>query len=482
MNFIGELPRGIKLLESGPVYFVGIKGVGMTALAVLLSQAGVSVSGADTEESFVTDAQLHEAGIEVQSFANAQLSDAKIVVYSGAHKGFSQPLVVEARSRGLVCLTHAQAVGLLSAEKETIGVCGVGGKSTTSALLAHILQVAGRHPSYAVGVGTVPNLGNSGHWQNDTTEFVVEADEYVADPLHDITPRFLYLRPTHAIATSLRFDHPDVYRSFQDTKNAFRSFFSLMPESGFLVLNGEDQELVDCSAGIDAQVIRVGAGQENDVRLTFIAPRNGRGSVRLEAPGLACDGWELTMSIPGEHNLRDAAFAAVLCSMLGVQKDAVLDAVSRFLSTPRRFEYRGVNEQGARFYDDYAHHPHELQAVSEALSQWFDISSLVLAFQPHTFSRTKALLSEFAHVLATFPGEVIILPIFASARESDDPMVSSELLVEGILARGGQARLAKTPAELVEYFRALPKNTVAMTAGAGDIYKVYDDLNLSLTK
>jgi UDP-N-acetylmuramate--alanine ligase len=482
MNFTGELPRDVLLLSDGSVYFVGIKGVGMTALAVLLAQAGVKVSGADTTESFVTDAQLAAVGIEVQPFENAALGDAKIVVYSGAHKGFSQPLVVEARSRGLVCLTHAQAIGLLSQEKETIGVCGVGGKSTVSALLSHILSEAGRSPSYAVGVGTIPNLGSSGRWQSETSEFVVEADEYVADPLHDITPRFLYLRPTHAIATSLRFDHPDVYQSLQDTKQAFRSFFSLLPEVGFLVLNGDDSGLLESAVELPAQVITVGENEGNDVRITFLPPRSGKGGVQLLAPGLECNGWELNMSIPGEHNLRNAAFAAVLCSVLGVEEEVVVRAVSTFLSTPRRFEYRGKNSQGAQFYDDYAHHPHELKAVSEALTSWFAPSNLVLAFQPHTYSRTKALQSEFVDVLAEFPGEVILLPIFASARESDDPSVNSQQLVEEILAKGGKARLAKTPAELVEYFQALPNNTVAMTAGAGDIYKVYDTLDLSLTE
>lgn len=482
MKFVGELPSGVKLLESGPVYFVGIKGVGMTALAVLLSQAGVKVSGADTSESFVTDAQLLAAGIDVQTFETAQLGDAKIVVYSGAHKGFSQPLVVEARARGLVCLTHAQAIGLLSQEKETIGVCGVGGKSTTSALLAHILQTAGEKPSYAVGVGTVPNLGGSGHWQPDTTPFVVEADEYVADPLHEVTPRFLYLRPTHAIATSLRFDHPDVYSSLEDTKRAFSSFFSLIPQNGFLVMNGDDEDLVDCAADTDGQVITVGEDSENDVVLHFISPEQGVGKVVLSAPGFDCDGWELEMSIPGEHNLRNGAFAAVLASVMGVEKTAVLHATATFLSTPRRFEYLGKNAQGAKFYDDYAHHPHELQAVSKALQQWFGHQHKVLAFQPHTYSRTKALLDSFAQALATFPGEVIILPIFASARESDDPTVSSEQLVKRVNTLGGKARYIETPEELVQYFYDLPGNTIALTAGAGDIYKVYDTLDLSITE
>lgn len=482
MNFLGELPSGVKLLESGRVYFVGIKGVGMTALAVLLAQAGVPVAGADTTESFVTDAQLIAAGIEVQSFEIAQLGDAKIVVYSGAHKGFSQPLVVEARARGLVCLTHAQAVGLLSQEKETIGVCGVGGKSTTSALMAHILQTAGQKPSYAVGVGTVPNLGGSGHWQPDTRSFVVEADEYVADPLHDVTPRFLYLRPTHAIATSLRFDHPDVYTSLEDTKKAFSSFFSLLPESGFLVINGDDEGLLDCCADANAQVVTVGEGSDNDVILSFMAPENGLGKVQLSAPGFPCDGWELEMSIPGQHNLRNGAFAAVLSSLLGVEKSAVLSANASFLSTPRRFEYRGENAHGAKFYDDYAHHPHELVAVSEALDQWFGQLQKVLVFQPHTYSRTKALLESFADAMAAFSGEVILMPIFASARESDDPTVSSEQLVREIIARGGKARFIQTPEELVEYFRDLPGKTIALTAGAGDIYKVYDKLDLSITE
>lgn len=478
MNFIGELPAGIQLLQLDSVYFVGIRGVGMAALAVLLKEAGVKVAGADLDESFVTDQVLAQANIFVQSFDQADLGDAQAVVYSGAHKGESHPLVQLAQQRGLTCLTHAQALGLLTQERETIAVCGVGGKSTTSAFLATLFDRAGSHPSYAVGVGTIPNLGRSGHWSTVGNLFIVEADEYVADPQHDITPRFLYLRPSHVIATSLRFDHPDVYKSLADTQEAFRSFFALIPEDGWLVVDGDDVQLAECLPQKE-KILRVGEGEQNNVRLRFLPVVNGEGSVQLIAPGLPCDGWVLQLQLPGRHNLRNAAFGAALASVLGIHKEDAASAAHAFLSTPRRFEFKGKNRQGARFFDDYAHHPHELQAVSAALMEWYEGQTLVMAFQPHTFSRTKALFEEFVTGLAQFPGEVILLPIFASAREAFDPLIRSENIQEALLLQGKQSRVLANQEELAQYFAQLPENTIAITTGAGDIYKVYDELVLT---
>ncbi len=477
MKFSGELPQDVDLLSGGAVYFVGIKGVGMAALALLLSRAGIPVHGADTQESFVTDAQLSQAGILVEPFDKAHLGDSQVVVYSGAHRGEAHPLVQQAKVNNIPCLTHAQAIGLLTQQKETIGVCGVGGKSTTSALVATILDAAGKQPSYAVGVGSIPNLGQSGNWNSGSSLFVLEADEYVADPLHDITPRFLYLRPKHIIATSVRFDHPDVYGTFEDTKQAFRSFFSLVPPEGYLVLNGDDQELVACAQDTGAHIITVGEDPQNDITLQFFPPIDGSAAVVLRTKKLPWEDWTLELEIPGQHNLRNAAYAAVLCRLLGTDPQAIQKAVMGFLSTPRRFEFRGENVQGARFFDDYAHHPHELQAVSNAMSEWFPQQDKVLVFQPHTYSRTRELLGEFAEVLSKFPGKVILLPIFASAREQDDASISSAVLASLVEELGHPVLLVKNLHDLSEYLQTIGPNTVALTAGAGDVYKVYDHLS-----
>lgn len=479
MNLSPVLPE-LDLLSARLVYFVGIKGVGMTALAVLLKDAGVDVQGADVEESFITDPLLSKRGIVVEEFSAAQLpEETTAVVYSGAHQGNKQPLVVQAQERGLPCLNLAEAVGLVSQQKETIGICGVGGKSTTSAFLSWILESAGWLPSYAVGVGTIPNLGTSARWQAGH-HFVVEADEYVSDPqlpTEALSPRFLSLSPKHAICTSLSYDHPDVYASFEDTEAAYRAFFRKLPTGGKLVVNGDQAALVALAQEFShtLQVISVGENEENEVQITNLRIENGQGLATLVS---ASEEIDIAVSVPGFHNLRNAAYAAVMARSLGVGTEAIQAAVQSFRSTTRRFELVGVTPEGMYCFDDYAHHPRELMAIAEALSQWFPGQEIRAAFQPHTFSRTKALFADFVEALQHMPGEVVLLPIFSSAREQDDPTVSSDLLAQELQKQGKPVRSLQSQAELLEYLQDWNgSGKVFMTLGAGDIYKVYEQLS-----
>lgn len=479
MNLQPELPE-LDLLSQKLVYFVGIKGVGMTALAVLLADAGVQVRGADVAENFVTDALLQARNIEVEEFSVAQIPpDTSVVVYSGAHQGNRQRLVQEAALTGLPCLNLAEATGLVSQQKETIAVCGVGGKSTTSALLSWILEKAGRLPSFAVGVGTIPNLGTSARWQSEGQQFVVEADEYVSDPqlsAAEQTPRFLLLSPSHLICTSLSFDHPDVYGSFADTEAAFRALFSKLPMGGVMVVNGDIPELRSLATEFSQthHVIFVGEQEENDVRIRSLRVENGLGLAELETPEQT---FALSLPIPGFHNLKDAAYAAVMALSFGVSVNDIQAAVQEFRSTTRRFEFLGTTSQGLNCYDDYAHHPRELQAIAETLQTWFAQDSVAVAFQPHTYSRTKALFNEFIEALEQMPGELILLPIFSSAREQKDSTISSDMLAQELQKRGKAVRSLQSQPELLEYLQQFEHTgNVFITLGAGDIYKVYEHL------
>jgi len=484
MNLQPELPE-LDLLSQKLVYFVGIKGVGMTALAILLDDAGVEVMGADVAESFVTDPLLQSRGIEVQDFVGARFpEETSVVVYSGAHKGSQQRLVQQAKELGLPCLNLAQATGLVSQQKETIAVCGVGGKSTTSALLSWILEKAGMQPSFAVGVGTIPNLGSSARWQPEGKHFVVEADEYVADPQlapAELTPRFLALSPAHIICTSLTFDHPDVYKNFVDTQAAFRALFSKLPTGGVMVLNGDIPELRELANEFSEthQVIFVGEQEENQVRVRNLRVENGLGLAELETPE---ETFSLTLPIPGFHNLKNAAYATVMALSLGVSVNDIQAAVQEFRSTTRRFEFLGTTSRGLNCYDDYAHHPRELVAIAETLQTWFAQDKVAVAFQPHTYSRTKALFSEFVEALLQMPGEFLLLPIFSSAREQEDSTISSDLLAAELQKRGKAVRSLQNQAELLEYLQQFEQTgNVFITLGAGDIYTVYEHLTFRTT-
>lgn len=479
MKFQGTLPE-VDLIKRAQPYLVGIKGVGMTALAVLLHQMGLEVHGADTAESFVTDELLAELGIEVDDFEAAAWPPAtNLIIYSGANGGRQHPLVQTATNQKIAVLSLAQAIGLLSQTKTTIGVCGVGGKSTTSALVSWILDQAGHDPSFAVGVGQIPNFQTSARWRPDSEYLVVEADEYVADPQADLTPRFLYLRPTHLICTALAYDHPDVYQSFADTKQAFASLFALLPENGILVINGDDPDLCELTSPLKNQIIKVGESADNDVVLRYLPPQDGKGRVELTSIYLADSPLLLESAVPGIHNLQNSAYATALCLALGVSPITIKSAVASFASVQRRFEFIGQTDNNVFCFDDYAHHPRELMAVAETLRTWFPDRQISVAFEPHTFSRTSALFDEFVSALSAMPGEIILLPIFASARETENSAVSSQQLVDALESRGKSAGLLDNRQNLLEYIEKLPAKTIFITLGAGSIYKVYDQLNFT---
>jgi UDP-N-acetylmuramate--alanine ligase len=212
------------LLDYHRFYLVGIKGVAMTALANCLHDAGKQIRGSDVAEDFVTLNQLQAINCPIDtSFEPNLINQSECVIYTAAHQGPQNPQVVAARAAGIPTFSHAEALGFLFNQKKGLAVCGVGGKSTTSAMITwimcHTTTPTTDQPSYAIGVGKIPGLAKTGQWQADNAYFVAEADEYVTDPHattrgEKITPRFSYLRPFITVCTNLRYDHPDVYKNF----------------------------------------------------------------------------------------------------------------------------------------------------------------------------------------------------------------------------------------------------------------------------
>lgn len=472
----------LDILSWHSVYLVGIKGVGVASLAVMLQEAGLEVSGADVEESFVTDAQLESAGISVEPFTSATVPEhVDGVIFSGAHQGSNHPLVQQAVSLGKPCLSLAEAVGALSTKKKTIVTCGVGGKSTTAAWLSTVFQLASLNASYSVGVGSIPNLGASGHWSTGEW-FVVEGDEYVSDPsLEVVTPRFLYLQPHSILCTGIAFDHPDVYGSEEDTLQAFTTLWEKVPADGVIVVAGDDRgvQQVLQRAKLRCRVIRVGTSPHNDVHMSTSPTTKGSSLTLIQKQGQNENTQTAEIVLPGAHNALNASLVATLAQALNVPWQDIQRGLLEFRSTPRRFEFRGTTPAGVRCFDDYAHHPRELAAIAQALKTWFADETVTVAFQPHTYSRTKSLFSDFVSALEAMPGKVLVLPIFASAREAADSTVSSQQIVEALQANGKSTQLLASPQNLLEYVQGLSQSGVFITLGAGDIYTVYDQLDFS---
>ncbi len=440
-------------------YFVGVTGVGMAALAQVLKTMGKQVSGWDVANCFVTQAILAKQKIPVTVSASdqAELPDeTEVVIYTGAHNGKQNRLVQEAIKRQLPIYTHAQALAELFNSKKGVAVCGVGGKSTTSAMLAFLTWKLKQKAAFQVGVGEIIGLNYTGFWSDEAEFFISEADEYAQNPLavkqkrEKLIPRFHYLRPYVTIVTNLQFDHPDVYHDFNQTQAVFYQFFQQIKPQGYLIYNQFDPQLVKLTDQLkqirpDIQLIGFGRGET------------------------------ISLSLPGAHFRRDAAAAVAASEIIGLPRAKVLKTLKQFRSTGRRFEQK-IKAKNFIGYDDYAHHPSEIKATISALRQTYPHHQLTIAFQPHTFSRTQALLNEFAQSLLA-ADRIVLLPIFTSAREKKG-QVKIEDLAQKInqLAKDKPVEVM-TINQLSDRIGSMQKShtpQVLATLGAGDIYQAWE--------
>lgn len=480
-------PNRLDWTKLKKVHFVGIKGVALAALAQCLNDVGIIVTGSDIEEEFVTQEVLHKREFLVHTNFSAGhiTSDTDLVVYTGAHQGRDNIEVQRAIELGISVASHAEALGQLMDTKKSMSICGTGGKSTTSAMIAWTLEYAGARPSFAVGVGNIKNLGCSGRFVPDSEWFVAEADEYAVDPTCDLRPRFIYQHPHVIVCSNLSYDHPDIYPTFDDMKQTFLSFFNCLPMHGTLIVNGDNHELVELLPQVrgDIEVIRVGLGSHNDVVISHahtIRHRN-TASVRFNFGELLVtpEHAELSLKVPGMHNIFNASLTYAAVGKTGTAQDIAREGLNQFAGTMRRFEYVG-QFQGAPCYDDYAHTPDEIAATLTALSNWEPDRRIVAAFQPHTFSRTRALFDGFVQTL-TKADEVVLVEIFPSAREAFDPRISSQMLGDRIkeLAKGKKVHVVATIDGLADVLRTIVRSgDTLITMGAGDIYKVFERLKM----
>lgn len=468
----------MSLLDYNNFYLVGIKGVAMTSMAQLLIDAGKTVSGCDLEEDFVTQKILDTLKLQIDvGFENTLSETIECVIYTAAHTGKFNPVVLQAEEKNIPVFSHAQAQADLCNQKKGVAVCGVGGKSTVSAMISWIFEKTNHNPSFAVGVGNIPGLEVTAKWRQDSEYFIAEADEYVTDPSapkrgEAITPRFSYLFPTITVCTNLKFDHPDVYEDFEHTKEIFFQFFNQIHPDGTLILNYED--VIHNPTTSAQKVITFGRNSEADFSYTFL-PQNQQPGKTTAILQYKKDEYQLQLQVPGEYNVQNALSAIAACTVAGISIEASIQSLESFASTQRRFENCGI-KNGVQYYDDYAHHPNEIKSAILALNSWYPEHKKIVVFQPHTFSRTKQLLHEFIHSFKNAE-EVYLLDIFASARESFDSSISSDDIVTGITQNYPNITTQNLHDndELAQFLQKVSQpNTVVITLGAGDIYKVHD--------
>lgn len=458
------------------IHFVGIKGVGVAPLAIIAKEAGFAVTGSDIADGFITDIILKKSGIvPFVGFDEKNVAGAELVITTGAHGGYDNKEVMYAKEHGIPVLTQGQAVGeymkggILDVEKFTgISITGTHGKTTTTALIAKLLKDAGLDPSWVIGTSEIPCLGSGGHFGRGVY-FVAEADEYANEPIYDKTPKLLLQNPTIAVVTNIEHDHPDVYETVEDVRKTFLQFAMKLPKDGLLVTYGDDPHVQYLLKEFSGNAMTYGFSLDSLYQIKDVLSNNSgiQWTVVFKNESV-----NLALSISGEHNMLNATAAYIVARQCGISDEDIKKSLLSFTGTKRRMEYIGQLPSGALLYDDYAHHPTEIQKTLKAIKEKYPNKRIVCIFQPHTFSRTKLLFDQFIDSLA-LSDEVILSDIYSSKRESYDDSISSSMIVDKLKLKI-QASLSKTLPDVVKYVnkQLYGEDTIVVTMGAGDIYTV----------
>jgi UDP-N-acetylmuramate--alanine ligase len=457
-------------------YCVGIKGTGVSALAELLHESGVRVWGSDTADVFYTDAVLQSLGIPYhESFAPEHVPrDADVVIHSAAYSPENNSEMAEAVRRGLPVMKYTDALGAWSARFESAGIAGVHGKTTTTALAGALVRAVGL-PAQVLAGSAVSSFGGRSTLNNGGKFFIAETCEY--------RRHFLSFHPKHIVITTVESDHQDYFPTYESIRAAFVEYALLLPEGGHLVYCADDTGA--------REVVELVKKERRGIRFIpygFTAPGKYRVSrYRVEAEKAyfnieACAG-PFTLSVPGKHNTLNAAAALALIEVLspGMLADEkalhpIKEGLDGFRGSKRRSEVLG-ERNGVLFMDDYAHHPTAIAATIAGLKEFFPRRRLVVSFMSHTYTRTAALLNDFA---ASFEkADVVILhKIYASAREQYSGGVNGETLFEKTRALKKEGVFyAHEHEEAVPFVQSLLRTgDLFVTMGAGDNWKLGERL------
>ncbi len=456
------------------IHFVGIKGVAMTALAILAKESGRQVTGSDLGQEFPTDVTLKRFGIIPQKdFYPGHLpKKIDLVIYTGAHQGINNIEVQEALSRDVPVLPHGKALAYFMDGKQGITVAGSHGKTTTSAMIAHLLTEIGQDPSFAIGCGEILSLKSSGH-SGKGKLFVAEGDEYATDPMNDQTPRFMWQNPDVLVITNIDFDHPDVYKDLNTVKQAFIDFANSLSQTSTVVLNVDNEITASIIPYLKPQILTYGESKSADVRICSVSLNDGVSEFVVLYPKK--EKVTFYLKVPGYHNVQNATAAIASLVILGFDLKKLIKPLLSFIGTKRRFEHIG-EKNGKLLYDDYAHHPAEIEATLKASRDRFPQKRIIVIFQPHTYSRTLSLLGRFAGSFSN-ADLVILSEIYASAREKHLPGVSSQLLYAEMKKRHPDVHLAPKKNDVLKWLKTYSKpNDLILTMGAGDIFNWLSDI------
>lgn len=443
------------------VYIIGIKGSGVVGIAEILKGQGIEVAGSDTAEKFFTDEILQKLEIKyVEGFSIDNLpDDADLILRAASYNKENNVEVAEAEKRGLQVVYYPEILAELFNEKYGLAVCGTHGKTTTSAMLAYVLDKIGESPTAVIG-GRVRQWGGNAIVGKGEF-FVLEADEY--------QNKLALYAPKGAILTSVEYDHPDFYPTFEDYKKVFLDFVAKIPKTGFLVVWGDSVDTAEAAESCSSNVLRYGYGVDNDFQIKNQVLRGTTQEFEIFNGEDSLGAFET--KLVGKHNALNATAVVAVCYKLGLSLGKVREALRDFEGTTRRFEIIG-QRNGAILIDDYGHHPEEINLTLKAAKEIYPEKNIIAVFHPHSYSRTEALLHDFSQ---SFDGadKVIVLDIYGSARENSGKVTSLDLVNLINKYNRDKAQHIPTIDEAVEFLRdSIGEQDVVITIGAGNVFEV----------
>ena len=439
-------------------FLIGIGGVSMSPLAEVLSGAGLCISGSDMQGGENVE-HLINLGITVSIGHKAQniTDDIDFVVRTAAVHD-DNPEIVAAKEKNIPVYERTQAWGAIMRDyKNALCIAGTHGKTTTTSMATHIMMASGSDPTVMIG-GTLPLL-HAGHRVGKGEIIILESCEYYNS--------FLSFFPTVAVITNIDSDHLDFFKDIEDIKASFRKFASLVPENGHIVANADDENTMDAIKDIGRDVITFGMGDNADLWPGDIKHVGAQSDFDIIYKGEFFA--HVSLRVPGEHNIKNALAATAACICLGADPLAVQYGLAAFTGAGRRFEFKGKHN-GADIYDDYAHHPSELKCLLDAVED-LGYKRTIVVFQPHTYSRTKALFGDFVEQLKR-PDLAILAEIY-SARETNTIGITSNDLARCV----PNSLHFDSFDEIIKTLRwmAAPGDLI-LTVGAGDVYRIGEEL------
>ena len=453
------MPDIERLKKYKKIHMIGIGGVSMSGIAEIIKKWGFEVTGSNNVENENTR-KLEAEGIKVIiGHFPENVKNSDLVVYTAAIKD-DNPELLSAKQLGIPAIERSDFFGEITrCFKNTVTIAGTHGKSTTTSMVSLCFIEEGLDPSIQVG-GDLSQI-NGNYKVGSSENFVIESCEYVES--------FLKFSPKSEIILNIDNDHLDYYKNFENIKNAFIKYVKLLPDNGILVVNGDDKNCLELPKYTHAKSLTYGITNKNVDFFAVNIVFDDDGFAEFDVYSHDKFYERIKLHVPGMHNVLNALGCIALCNEYGLSKENIKKALLKFSGIGRRFEYKGkVN--GASIYDDYGHHPTEIIATSKALMNKKYNKSWVV-FQPHTYSRTKLLMDDFAKALLNFDN-IILLDIYA-ARENNTYNVSSEDLVNKIKLLGKDAIYMPNFEECIKFLKAnVETNDIVLTQGAGTVTNI----------